>query len=83
MPDLALPDTEIVTNHGLADLRALDVREGWQIETELRGLGKQLILAAEVADHQRRIDLRDGGDLAHGGAIEALLAKELACGLHD
>lgn len=61
------------------DLVGIDAGAVGQVDAEVGGLGEQILFAAEVADHQRRIDADIGGDGAQGGAFVAA-GSEAAAG---
>ena len=80
---LALPEPEEVPDDRRADRAGRNVAEVRQPEIEVDGAHEERLLAAEVADHQCRIDPGARRDVADRRPLVALCGEELARGGED
>jgi hypothetical protein len=69
---------EVPRQQHVRDVVGIDAGQVWQLDRELGSCREQVLLAAEVADHQRRIHADIGRDGAQGGAFVAFRPEAAA-----
>src|SRR5690606_37790629 len=74
---------EEVSDQQFAELLARCARQVGQAEVGFGDEAEQGVLAAEVADYQRRVGAGSRRDFAHGGSLEPLFGEQLPRRLLD